>query len=166
MRSLTRGRSAAEGAAPQSLFVTEELARNGYVVIAPDHKDAGCIRMILDELPKTPEFASRVDVNRSVVVGHSLGGYTMMAMAGAWPSWKDSRIKAVLLFSPYAAPFLFHFECSQYFIEFRNQGHLGWTVRSCQGAKSVASCVAASANVRAINENWLPANLRARWKRF
>ena len=64
--------------------------------------------MVLDELPKLPEFASRVDVNRTVGIGYSLGGYTMMAMASAWPSWKDTRIKAALLFSPYAAPLLSH----------------------------------------------------------
>ena len=27
-------------------------------------------------------------------------------MAGAWPSWKDGRVKAVLALSPYCAPFI------------------------------------------------------------
>jgi hypothetical protein len=30
------------GCALQSIFITEELARHGYVVAAPDHRDAGC----------------------------------------------------------------------------------------------------------------------------
>ena len=210
------------GCSTQSLFVTEELARNGYVVVAPDHKDAGCkvdeprrgflferaeepfrrpekwsertfidrrndIRAVLDELPEMPEFAGRVDMDRVAGMGHSLGGYTVMAMAGAWRSWKDPRIKAVLLFSPYAAPFLSHstvrgievpvmyqggqrdrgitpyvkkaggvYDLSnapKYFVEFRNQGHLDWTVRACRNAGSVASCISANPNVRAINEN-------------
>jgi len=41
----------------------------------------------------------------------------------------------------------------KYFIEFRNQGHLAWTVRSCQGAASVASCIATNPSVRAINDH-------------
>ena len=40
------------------------------------------------------------------IAGHSLGGYTALGLAGAWPSWKDRRIKAVLGLSPYCAPFI------------------------------------------------------------
>jgi len=47
-----------------------------------------------------------VDVTRAGMAGHSLGGYTALGDAGAWPSWADSRIKAVLVMSPYAAPYL------------------------------------------------------------
>jgi pimeloyl-ACP methyl ester carboxylesterase len=39
-------------------------------------------------------------------VGHSLGGYTLLAMAGGWPSWKEPRLKALVLYSPYAQPFI------------------------------------------------------------
>jgi predicted dienelactone hydrolase len=38
--------------------------------------------------------------------GHSLGGYTMLGLAGAWESWREERIRAVLLVSPFAQPFL------------------------------------------------------------
>lgn len=38
--------------------------------------------------------------------GHSLGGYTVLGLAGAWDSWRDERIKAVLAMSPYSMPFL------------------------------------------------------------
>jgi predicted dienelactone hydrolase len=40
------------------------------------------------------------------LVGHSLGGYTVMGLGGAWRRWKDPRVKAVLALSPYAAPFI------------------------------------------------------------
>jgi predicted dienelactone hydrolase len=40
--------------------------------------------------------------------GHSLGGYTALGLAGAWASWKDERVAAALLLSPYIHPFYFH----------------------------------------------------------
>jgi hypothetical protein len=40
------------------------------------------------------------------VAGHSLGGYTVLGLAGGWPSWKDPRIRAVLAPSPYSSPYL------------------------------------------------------------
>ncbi|MEQ1945924.1 MAG: alpha/beta fold hydrolase [Bryobacteraceae bacterium] len=47
-----------------------------------------------------------VDPSRIGIAGHSLGGYTALGLAGAWPSWKDRRVQAVLAMSPYATPFL------------------------------------------------------------
>jgi predicted dienelactone hydrolase len=46
-----------------------------------------------------------IDVNEIGIAGHSLGGYTALAMVGGWASWKDSRFKAALLMSPYSLPF-------------------------------------------------------------
>ncbi len=48
----------------------------------------------------------RVDAGRVGIAGHSLGGYTALGVAGAWKSWKDPRIKAVLALSPFNTPFL------------------------------------------------------------
>jgi predicted dienelactone hydrolase len=128
------------GCGTQSVFFTEELARRGYVVAAPDHKDALCgvdgtgsLRVIkTDELfsrPErwnettqidrksdvqlaiqwvfnAPEFGSRIDRNQLGLVGHSLGGYTALGLSGGWTSWRDDRVRAVLVFAPYVAPFL------------------------------------------------------------
>jgi predicted dienelactone hydrolase len=126
------------GCGTQSLFITETLARQGYVVAAPDHADADCRvdgsggqlsqeqePSIFD--PKTwtdttyvgrkddmelaislmtaGAWAGVTDANRIGVVGHSLGGYTALGVAGGWSSWRDARIKAALLLSPYSLPF-------------------------------------------------------------
>jgi predicted dienelactone hydrolase len=37
--------------------------------------------------------------------GHSLGGYTVLGTVGGWPDWRDERIRAALLLSPYTLPF-------------------------------------------------------------
>jgi predicted dienelactone hydrolase len=132
------------GCGLQSIFFTEELARHGYVVAAPDHRDAAVCAIeerstrALWTLPAAPfhaperwsdrshadrrddvlavvrivagdmELGRVVDARQLGIAGHSLGGYTALAMAGGWPSWKAPAVKAVLAFSPYAAPFLEH----------------------------------------------------------
>ncbi|MES1258607.1 MAG: alpha/beta fold hydrolase [Acidobacteriota bacterium] len=128
------------GCGTQSVFITEELARGGYVVAAPDHKDATChadgtgtfafrasqrsffkpetwtsstyadrrrdMEEAIDRVLNSREFSASVDPNRIGLAGHSVGGYVALGMAGAWTTWKDPRIQAVLLFSPYVLPFL------------------------------------------------------------
>ena len=126
----------------QSLFLTEALARAGYIVVAPDHRDSSLckvdqgrtggafgrgeepfaqpgkwtdatykdraddIRRVLDELGNDPLFVNRIDWSRIGAAGHSLGGYTVMGLVGGWEAWRDGRIKAALLLSPYAHPFV------------------------------------------------------------
>ena len=51
-------------------------------------------------------YRDAIDQGRIGVMGHSLGGYAALGLAGAWPSWRDPRIKAALALSPYAAPFV------------------------------------------------------------
>lgn len=123
------------GCATQTRFFTEELARRGYLVVAPNHVDATCggkepnepeqsyaepekwseqtylsrrddLREVLDSVLNHPVFGPHMDVLRIGGAGHSLGGYSLMASAGAWPSWTDPRYRAILLFSPYSTPFL------------------------------------------------------------
>ena len=66
------------------------------------------IRAIQQALATSPEFASRVDLARLGYIGHSLGGYTVVGLAGGWASWKTPGVKAVLALSPYAQPYLVH----------------------------------------------------------
>ena len=123
------------GSKTQSKALMNALAEKGYVVIAPDHKDAGAltrgglsnlsefreaekwtdsnyrdrgddIKSILDEMLRSDSWSQTVDWDKVGLAGHSLGGYTVLALAGAWPSWKLPGIKAILALSPYAQPFI------------------------------------------------------------
>lgn len=68
---------------------------------------AADIEAVLDAALARDEIAGiPIDAARIGLVGHSLGGYTALGLAGAWPSWKDGRIRAVLALSPYSEPFL------------------------------------------------------------
>jgi uncharacterized protein (TIGR03437 family) len=127
------------GCGTQSVFFTEQVARNGYIVAAPDHRDARCavdgsgagngdvsqdpfrnpetwtdqsfqdrrddIRNVLNLMLAHSDFGPAIDPERIGGAGHSLGGYTIFGMLGGWTSWKDARLKAGLLLSPYVDPF-------------------------------------------------------------
>jgi predicted dienelactone hydrolase len=62
------------------------------------------MRLVADD----PQLGRIADVERVGAVGHSLGGYVVLGMAGGWPTWKTPEVKAVLALSPYAAPFIAH----------------------------------------------------------
>jgi predicted dienelactone hydrolase len=130
------------GCNTQSIFLMEALSDAGYLVLAPNHRDASCgsarkfdvrgdwrpeepfqrpaqwddatyrdraedIRSVLDAVLAQSSFGGvPVDATRVGIAGHSLGGYIALGLAGAWPSWKDHRIRAVLALSPYCDPFL------------------------------------------------------------
>jgi len=71
-----------------------------------DYRDRGDdIRKVLAALARDERFRGRADLARLALVGHSLGGYTVLALAGAWPSWSLPDVKAVLALSPYSLPF-------------------------------------------------------------
>jgi predicted dienelactone hydrolase len=64
------------------------------------------LEAVLDTILEQKSFQGvPIDSSRIGLAGHSLGGYTVLGLAGAWPSWKDRRVKAVLAVSPYCAPF-------------------------------------------------------------
>jgi predicted dienelactone hydrolase len=64
------------------------------------------IRHLLDALQQDPAYRDgRLDFQHIGLVGHSLGGYTALGLAGAWPGWKDPRVKCVVALSPYATPY-------------------------------------------------------------
>ncbi len=126
------------GCNTQSTFLMRALAKAGYAVFAPNHRDAACrnprawlmraqapfrnpkswnettyadraqdIENLIDTLSIDPRYQSpRFDWQHLGLVGHSLGGYTVLGIAGAWPHWRDPRVKAVLALSPYTWPFL------------------------------------------------------------
>jgi predicted dienelactone hydrolase len=65
------------------------------------------IERLLDALGKDPRYRKpQFDFKHVGLIGHSLGGYVVLGVAGAWPRWKDARVKAVLALSPYAVPFI------------------------------------------------------------
>jgi predicted dienelactone hydrolase len=145
-----------DGCGTQSVFFTEELARAGYVVAAPDHRDAACSvdgpRLPRFHLPRLPfmspgrwkdstyadrradlekaldwmidsaEFGGRIDRSRIGAAGHSLGGYSVLGLAGGWESWRDPRIRAVLAMSPYVKPFLVHHRMTSIHVPVMYQG--------------------------------------------
>lgn len=90
----------------QSIFLTEHLATHGYVVAAPDHVgntifDDGDVPMgellvrrpadiaaVFDALLVEPSLEGCVDPDAGyAVMGHSFGGYTSLAVAGAVIDW-------------------------------------------------------------------------------
>jgi predicted dienelactone hydrolase len=66
------------------------------------------IRRLVGAIGTDNRFRPRTDLSRVALAGHSLGGYTVLGLAGAWPSWKLPGVKAVLALSPYSQPFLLH----------------------------------------------------------
>jgi len=126
-----------KGVNTQTVFLMKALAAAGYLVMAPNHKDATTggnmsdkpdedfkkagtwsaatykdrgddIKHLLAALHKDHEWNAKIDWSKVALAGHSLGGYTALACAGAWPSWKLPEVKAVLALSPYAQPFVLH----------------------------------------------------------
>jgi predicted dienelactone hydrolase len=128
------------GCATQSRFLMEAFASAGYIIFAPNHRDATChggkakwtdrpqmpfrkpqkwnetsfrdraedIRRLIEAIRTDDRFRERLDWSRLGLAGHSLGGYTVLALGGAWPGWRLSNVKAVLALSPYTQPFLLH----------------------------------------------------------
>ena len=66
------------------------------------------IRRLVGTIGTDNRFRPRADLSRVALAGHSLGGYTVLGSAGAWPNWKLTGVKAVLALSPYSQPFLLH----------------------------------------------------------
>lgn len=123
-----------------SAFLCEQLAREGFLVAAPDHaddhqavrirggenvdmaeylRDAEAlsqtgedfdreayayrsldVRAVIDGMLGSHLWGGRIDRGRIGVMGHSLGGYTCLAVAGGVEGERDERVKVALLFSP------------------------------------------------------------------
>jgi pimeloyl-ACP methyl ester carboxylesterase len=63
------------------------------------------IRRLIEAIRVDDRFRS-ADLSRIGLVGHSLGGYTVLGLGGAWSAWRISDVKAVLALSPYSEPFI------------------------------------------------------------
>ena len=61
---------------------------------------------VVEALKTDPAWKGKIDWSRFALAGHSMGGYTALGLAGAWPSWKLPGVRAVLGHSPYAAAFV------------------------------------------------------------
>jgi predicted dienelactone hydrolase len=135
-----------------SSFLNAALAARGYWVFAPRHADAGCgarpserpdvpfglpsrwsdatyvsrandILAVHGALQASPAFAGRLDFSRVGYVGHSLGGYTVLGLAGGWTAWGHAPgVRAVLALSPYIEPYLQHATLSELFVPVMFQG--------------------------------------------
>ncbi|MBK7836709.1 MAG: alpha/beta fold hydrolase [Candidatus Obscuribacter sp.] len=64
------------------------------------------IAALINALQQNPRWSCRIDWDKVALAGHSLGGYTVLGLAGAWSQWPAPKIKAVLALSPYCAPYL------------------------------------------------------------
>jgi predicted dienelactone hydrolase len=120
----------------QSKFLARHLASAGYFVFAPNHEDANGIaqgwqpvvpfkdvdhwsdatyrnrgedfQKLLKALHEDKTLADKIDFSKIGLIGHSLGGYTVLGLSGAYPSWKLPGVKAVVALSPYCEPFVVH----------------------------------------------------------
>lgn len=109
------------------------LAKNGYVVAMPEHpgnnrtdnKLEGThenlvnrprhIRLTIDAISLDDRFSACVQTDNVAIVGHSMGGYTALAVAGGIPWTKDHkrvevvpdlRVRALVLLAPATAWYL------------------------------------------------------------
>jgi len=126
------------GCATQSRFLMRAFAGAGFLVFAPNHRDATCagggahwtersavpfkdsaawsdssyvdrsedMQRLVRAIGTDARYSARADLARIGLAGHSLGGYTALGLAGAWPAWRMPRVEAVLALSPYVQPFL------------------------------------------------------------
>lgn len=64
------------------------------------------LKNLLSALQADDRYKDQIDFARLALVGHSLGGYTVLGLAGAWPGWKLPGVKAVVALSPFCTPYL------------------------------------------------------------
>jgi predicted dienelactone hydrolase len=109
--------------------IASYLARHGYVVALPEHfgnnrnnneladSDENLlyrprhVRLSIDAIAADLQFGDRVQTDNAAIIGHSMGGYTALAVAGGQP-WSqsrrkldvesDGRVKALVLMAPAA----------------------------------------------------------------
>lgn len=138
------------GCNTQSKFLMTALADAGYLVVAPNHDDASCgngfnrpaesfrnpeawgdatysarrddMYNLVEGLRSNSKFNNEIDWSRVALAGHSLGGYTVLGLAGGWSSWKMPQIRAVLALSPVCTPYTAHNTLGQLSVPVMYQG--------------------------------------------
>jgi predicted dienelactone hydrolase len=107
--------------------ISMHLARNGYIVALPEHygnnrnnnalenTDENLIirpkhiSLTIDELLSENCLGKSIDAHKIAVIGHSMGGYTALALAGGIPRTRtgqviavtaDARVRAIVLLAP------------------------------------------------------------------
>jgi len=67
---------------------------------------ANDILKLVAALKKDDHWSAVINWDKIALAGHSLGGYTVLGLAGGWQTWKLPGVKAILALSPYVNPFL------------------------------------------------------------
>jgi predicted dienelactone hydrolase len=107
--------------------ISTHLAKNGYIVAMLEHYGNNRnnnqwentnenlinrprhVSLIIDELLSINRFGKSISVNNIAVIGHSMGGYTALVLAGGLPRTRegekievssDPRVKAIVLLAP------------------------------------------------------------------
>lgn len=107
--------------------ISMALAMHGYIVAMPEHFGNNRnnnslqetitnlqyrprhISLVVDELLASPIYKDHIAADKIAVIGHSMGGYTALALAGGIPRTRegqvipvtaDPRIKAIVLMAP------------------------------------------------------------------
>mgnify|MGYP001164279517 FL=1 len=120
------------GGCPSGLDgIQSQLANAGYIVVAPKHTDCierrttpdvswrkplkwtdqtnsdrkDDIHKVLDALPSSGYAKHIKSFDEVGCLGHSMGGYSCMGLAGAWESWKRDEVIAIALLSPWHKPY-------------------------------------------------------------
>lgn len=86
----------------------EDLFRPQTWTDAIDRTRTADVARVIDWLLASADYGMLIDSAAIGVVGYSMGGYAALASVGAWTSDRDPRIRAALLFSPFALPFLYN----------------------------------------------------------
>ena len=107
--------------------ISTHLAKNGYIVAMLEHYGNNRnnnqlentnenlinrprhVSLTIDELLSINRFGKSISVNNIAVIGHSMGGYTALVLAGGLPRTRegekievssDPRVKAIVLLAP------------------------------------------------------------------